>query len=99
MKTETEATRTGVLTSEFLLTVLGVIALVALVLTDNLDGQWAAVAIGAACFGYQASRAVVKKALVDGQASVANFRADLVSLAETEDAPTPRRRATRAASE
>lgn len=79
---EPTSTSRGVTTSELWLTVLGVLALVLFVLLDKLDGQWAAVAIGAACFGYQASRAVVKKATVNGEASVANFRADLAALAD-----------------
>lgn len=79
----------GVLTSEFWLTILGVLALVVLTLHDDVDGEWAAVAIAGACFGYQASRALVKRAQVGGEAQVASLKADLVTLANTpEPAPT-----------
>lgn len=81
--------RPGWVTSEFVLTVVGVAALVALVLGDKLDGDWAAGAIAFACFGYSASRAFVKKATVDGDAQVADFKADLAILAAAEAAPEP----------
>lgn len=60
----------GAFTSEFWLTVLGVAALVTLVVLDKIDGDWAAGAIAFACFGYSASRAIVKRAQVQGDAEV-----------------------------
>lgn len=74
-------TKPGFLTSEFLLTVLGVVALVVLVLADKIDGDWAAGAIAFACLGYSASRAIVKREAVGGTAQVAEFKADLALLA------------------
>lgn len=87
MATEVEAAAAarGFQTSEFWLTVLGVVALVVLVITGDVEGTWAAGAIGLACFGYQASRAVVKQASVSGDSQVANFRADLEALARAQD--------------
>lgn len=82
----------GVLTSEFWLTVLGVWSLVGLVLHGDLEGQWAAGAISFACFGYQASRAIVKRAAIGGDAQVATFRADLATLADPPAAARPRPR-------
>lgn len=75
------AARTGFLTSEFALTVVGVLALLVLVLHGDIEGDWAAGAIAFACFGYSASRAFVKKAAVDGQNEVANYKADLALVA------------------
>lgn len=84
-------TQTGVLTSEFWLTVLGVIAMVALTVADKVSGEITTAAIAAACFGYQASRAVVKRAALSGETQVANFRTDLEVLART---PKPRAKRT-----
>lgn len=88
--------KTGTATSEFWLTVLGVAALVALVLADKVDGNWAAGAIGFACFGYTASRAIVKKGALDGDAQVADFKADLALLAAQEPVMGPPRTTARA---
>lgn len=80
-ETEPNPPAKGTFTSEFWLTVLGVVALVGLVLHGDLDGDWAAGAIGFACFGYSASRAVVKRAQVTGDAdiqrAVVNAQADV----------------------
>lgn len=72
---------TGFRSSEFWLALAGVAALVALVLHGDLPGTWAAPAIAAACFGYTASRTVVKATAVSGTAQVASFKSDLASLA------------------
>ena len=95
-ETEPNPPAKGTFTSEFWLTVLGVAALVGLVLSGDLDGDWAAAAIAFACFGYSASRAVVKRAQVEGDAGVraaqatgdaqvAGFKADLALLATQVD--------------
>ena len=95
-ETEPNPPAKGTFTSEFWLTVLGVLALVGLVLHGDLNGDWAAGAIGFACFGYSASRAVVKRAQVagdadvrsaqaSGDAQVAGFKADLALLATQVD--------------
>lgn len=79
--------KSGFLTSEFMLTVLGVIALVVLVLADKVEGQWAAIAIGVSCLGYSGSRAVVKSGVISGAAAVASFKSDLAVLATATSAP------------
>lgn len=71
----------GALTSEFWLTVVGVVALVGLTMADKVDGNWVAGAIAFACFGYAASRGVVKAAQVNGDAKVTGFKTDLALLA------------------
>lgn len=98
-ETEPNPPAKGAFTSEFWLTVVGVVALVGLVLHGDLNGDWAAGAIGFACFGYSASRAVVKRAqvtgdadvraaAVTGEAKVADFKADLALLAAQGVDPT-----------
>lgn len=83
----------GVLTSEFWLTVLGVVAMVALTVADKVSGEVTTAAISAACFGYQLSRAVVKRSALSGDAAVANFRTDLEVLARGGTPPRAKRSA------
>lgn len=79
--TEPNPPAKGALTSEFWLTVVGVAALVGLTMADKVDGDWVAGAIAFACFGYAASRGVVKAAQVTGDAKVTGFKTDLALYA------------------
>lgn len=62
--TDLEAPRSsapGVFTSEFWLTVVGVVAILTLALTSNVEGEWAGTAIAGATGLYGLSRGLAKR--------------------------------------
>lgn len=84
---ENDNTRPGWATSEFWLAVLVITAATVLRVTHDIDPgawQWA---VSTSTAAYAASRALVKRAEVSGEAVLSSFKADLVQLAAAEDKP------------